>query len=306
MVVERNKHRLSIPIFSNSNIVIAEEFSIEDFTFKPSKEKGVIETTAGDENEKKEKIEKILNLMAFISLTKSEKVESNFFIYSGRPKFFNIKTYGLLPSGQKIDLYLDISEEEMALTYNDIKDNLEKYKIISKDEKLIMALRWYNFGKASLDLSDGFISFLISLETLSFITKENIYTNKDMVEIEKIENCLRKCLDSLKLKNKFKTRIISTIGKLKKLSFKERIEILYDKLSEDVKEKILTEAKNLNLIHKKNKEELFSLIGEIYKDRGAILHEGKTSIKNLIQKYKFLEIFTRKVLVTKIHENFLN
>ncbi len=290
------KYRLKIPIFSNSNIVITEEITLNDFIFKPENkenEKGVIETFATNA-EKNNKIEEVKDFLAILSLEISEARGSNFFIYPGEAQFFNVESYGKTQDGKKIPIFLAIGKEETCINGEFISRSFEKYKLVAKDERLIRGLRWYNFGKFSTEVADGIISFITSLEAISENKKdEDLHFKK---EIEKIEEAIRKLKN---IDHRIKERAINSIKNLNNLSFKEKVNLLINQLPEKDRYILLEKAKKLGLIS--NKRSLINLLGEIYKDRSKILHSGKKSVKAVSKKHGWLEICVRKILYNEIN-----
>lgn len=291
-------YRLLVPIFANSNIVISEKVERDGFIFQPAKngdDKGIIETTTSDEEEKYRKIEEIKNFTALISLEISEKENSNFFIYIGEPTFFNQETYGISTDGEKTPLFLAIGKEETCLTKDFILQCFDKYRLISKNEVITNALRWYNFGKFSQEDGDSIICFITSLEAIS--GKPKIKDPEWIKELERVKSITMK---QSNINRDLKQRLVNSIENLKYASFIDKMRELTNELTDEVYNYLLKEAKELNLINSFDKDIIVDLLGKIYSDRGKILHSGKQSVENISKKRQWLEIYTRKVLLSKL------
>ena len=290
------KYRLKIPIFSNSSIVIIDKVYLDDFILKPANkknEKGVIETFATDE-EKNNKIEEVKNFLAFLSLEVSEERESNFFIYSGEAQFFNRESYGRTQEGKKMPIFLAEGKVETCINKKFVLKSFKKYKLVAKNEKLLRGLRWYNFGKSSMEVADGIISFITSLEGITENGKiEDLNFKK---EIKKIKMRIGK----LEISNKVKKRAINSIENLNNLSFKEKVNLLINQLSESDRDVLSEKAKSLGLIS--NKQSLIKLLGEIYRNRSKILHSGKEAVRAILKKYEWLEVCVRKILYNEVNK----
>ena len=286
------KYRLSVPISRLSRIVIVEDTRIEDFLFKKegktSENKGVIETSVTN-SEYEQKLEEIKSITAFFSLLKSEESNRDSFLYVGEPLFFNVKTIGLSPSGEKKDLCLCIGKEETCITKTFIEENFLKYKKIANNQKFIRSLRWYHLGEILFDDADSILAFIVAIEAIS---PEKTIRSFPEEQLEVIKGCIYKS----NIDSELKERATNAISNLKQLSFKEKVETLLEELSDKSLELLESKAKELGLTLP-----LVKLLTRIYSDSRKVAHRGRKEVEDHVQKRKWLEIFIRKVLIHNLN-----